>query len=246
MSKDVLLKAFILLLLLVAPIFCIGQALWGKTPAERNVLKHLRDIVSYTQYLRQEDEDSLTLAETTLLDSITRKADDILTQMPQCFQAAWKLAPPDGSEEHRKAMDNYDQILLWFDSAMLVLNSPRDLHLFNRISDTLCKTLTFIGGDARLRFLANLSGRELVTVDVKVMDAVGVEQPGYNVFVKPYISSDPSLIIAFSPTNMASKDISTGWKLCWIEKDDQRLQQRDWQVKIDDPSTHHLVFVLKH
>lgn len=245
MSKDVLLKAFILLLLLLAPIFCIGQDLWGKTLSERNMLKHLRDIVSYAQYLRQDHEDSLTLAEKGLLDSITRKANDILVEMPRCFRAAWKLVPPDGSEEYRKAIDNYDQILLWFDSVMLVKNSPSDIHLFNSISDTLYKTLAFISEDVYLRFLANLAGREFIRVDVKVIDTVGVEQSGYHVFARPYISKDPSLITVFNPTNMASKDISTGWKLFWIEKDDQRLQERDWRVKVNDPSTHHVVFMIK-
>ncbi|HEY1164259.1 MAG TPA: hypothetical protein VGE90_03810, partial [Chitinophaga sp.] len=104
------------------------------------------------------------------------------------------------------------------------------------------KTLAFIREDVRLQYVACGLGKELMQVDVKVRDAAGTEQLGYQVFVKPYISASPSLTTRF---NEAYKALPAGWKLCWIEKDDRPLQQQEWRVKGNDTSTHHLVFILK-
>jgi len=244
MNGHILLKHVILLFVLLLPVpsCCEGQGLWGKTPSERNVMKQLREIASYARHLRDDCEDSLSPAAQEQLDSINNQVNAILAVMPKSFQAAWQLSPPDGSEDYRKTVENYDQILLWFDTAMQVKNAPNDVHLFNRIADTLCKTLLFIREDVQLQYIAGSLGRELVPVDVKVRDAAGTEQYGYQVFVKPYISSGHSLVTRF---DTASKDIPAGWKLCWIEKNDKPLQQQDWRVKGNDTSTHHLVFILK-
>lgn len=244
MNGHILLKHVILLsvLLLPVPSCCEGQGLWGKTASERNVMKHLREIASYARHLRDDCEDSLAPAAKEQLDSINNHVNDVMVVMPKSFQAAWQLSPPNGSEDYRKTVENYDQILLWFDTAMQVKNAPNNIQLFSRIADTLCKTLAFIRDDVQLQYVAGSLGKELVPVDVKVKDAAGIEQSGYRVFVKPYISSDPSLITMFS---MAPKDIPAGWKLCWIEKDDKPLQQQEWRVKSNDTSTHHLVFILK-
>lgn len=244
MNRYIFLKSviFLFVLLLPASRCCEGQELWGKTPSERNLMKQLREIASYARHLHDDCEDALTPAAKEQLDSINKQVNDILTLMPKSFQAAWQLSPPDGSEAYRKTIGNYDQILLWFDTAMQVLNAPNDVHLFNRIADTLGKTLAFIREDVQLQYVAGSLGKELVPVDVKVTDAAGMEQSGYQVFVKPYISANPALVTTF---NTAPKDIPAGWKLCWIEKDDKPLQQQEWRVKSNDTSTHHLVFILK-
>lgn len=205
-------------------------------------MKHLREIASYARHLREDREDALSPAAREQLDSINNHVNDILVTMPKSFQAAWQLSPPDGSEDYRKTVDNYEQILLWFDTAMQVKNAPDDVQLFSKIADTLGKTLAFIREDVQLQYVACGLGRELVPVDVKVTDAAGMEQSGYQVFVKPYISSNPSLITAF---NAAPRDIPAGWKLCWIEKDERLLQQQEWRVRSNDTSTHQLVFILK-
>jgi hypothetical protein len=244
MNRYILLKSvvFLFVLLLPASRVCEGQAQWGKSPSERNLMKHLREIANYARYLREDCEESLIPAERVLLDSINRQAGDMLTKVPQYLKAAWEASPPDGSDEHRKAVDNYNQILLWFDTAMLAENAPSDIPLFNKIVDTLGKTLAFISEDVRLKYLASRSGKELVKVQVKVTGPAGTEQPGYHVFVKPYISSGPTQITAVDPLN---GNVSAGWKLCWIEKDGQRLQQQQWRVNSVDTSTHRLVFILK-
>jgi hypothetical protein len=205
-------------------------------------MKHLREIASYARHLCNDREDALHPAAREQLDAINNQVNDILVILSKSFQAARQLSPPDGSEDYRKTIDNYEQILLWFDTAMQVKNAPNDIQLFNNIADTLGKTLAFIREDAQLQYMAVGLGREQVQVDVKVTDAAGAAQPGYQVFVKPYISSNPSLITMF---NTAPKDIPAGWKLCWIEKDQRRLQEREWRVKVNDTSTHHLVFILK-
>jgi len=244
MNGHILLKHVILLivLLLSVPSCCEGQALWGKTPSERNLMKHLREIASYARHLSDDREEALSPAAQEQLDTINSQVNDILTVMPNRFQAAWQSSPPDGSEDYRKTVDNYEQILLWFDTAMQVKNAPNDIQLFGKIADTLGKTLAFIREDVRLQYVACGLGKELVQVDVKVRDAAGTEQLGYQVFAKPFISSDPSLITAF---NTDPKDIPVGRKLCWIAKDQRCLQQQEWRVKSNDTSTHHLVFILK-
>lgn len=244
MNRYIFLKSviFLFVLLLPASRFCEGQALWGKTPSERNLMQQLREIASYARHLRDDCEDALTPAAREQLDSINSQVNDILTIMPKSFQIARQLSPPDGSEAYRKIIGNYDQILLWFDTAMQVLNAPNDVHLFNRIADTLGKTLAFIREDVQLQYIAGSIGKELVPVVVKVVEAGGKEQSGYQVFVKPYISFNPALTTRF---DRVSKDIPAGWKLCWIEKNDRPLQQQEWRVKSNDTSTHHLVFILK-
>jgi len=205
-------------------------------------MKHLREIASYARHLSDDREDALSPAAREQLDTINSQVNDILVILPKSFEAAWHLSPPDGSENYHKTVSNYEQILLWFDTAMQVKNAPDDTRLFGKIADTLGKTLAFIREDVRLQYVACGLGKERMLVDVKVRDAAGVEQLGYQVFVKPYISSDPSLITAF---NTASKDLPAGWKLCWISKDERCLQQQEWRVKGNDTSTHHLVFILK-
>lgn len=244
MSRYVLVKSvvFLFVLLLPASRSCYGQALWGKSASERSMMKHLRDIATYARYLRADCEESLTPAAAVLLDSLNREVDNILTEMPLYLKAAWELMPPDGSDDHRRAVENYNQILLWFDTAMLAKNAPSDIHLFNKIADTLGRTLAFIREDARLKYIANRLGKELVRVHVRITDPAGAEQPGYHVYVRPYISSGAAQIIAFDPLH---GDISAGWKICWIEKDERRLQEQCWRVKSDDASTHQLVFILK-
>jgi len=239
-----ILKHVILLFVLLLPVpsCCEGQALWGKTPSERNLMKHLREIASYARHLSDDREDALSPAALEQLDTINSQVNDILSMLPKSFEAAWHLSPPDGSEDYHKTVNNYEQILLWFDTAMQVKNAPDDVRLFDRIADTLGKTLAFIREDVRLQYVACGLGKERMQVDVKVKDAAGMEQSGYQVFVKPYISSDPSLITTF---NTASKDLPAGWKLCWILKDERCLQQQEWRVKGNDTSTHHLVFILK-
>jgi hypothetical protein len=244
MNGHILLKHVILLIVLLLPVpsICKGQALWGKTPSERNLMKQLREIASYARHLSDDREDALSPAAREQLDSINSQVNDILLILPKSFEAAWRLSPPDGSEDYRKTVSNYEQILLWFDTAMQVKNAPNDIQLFSKIADTLGKTLAFIREDVWLQYVACGLGKELMQVDVKVTDAAGMEQQGYQVFVKPYISSSPSLITMF---NTAPKDIPAGWKLCWISKDERCLQQQQWRVKGNDTSTHHLVFILK-
>ncbi|WP_298732864.1 hypothetical protein [uncultured Chitinophaga sp.] len=244
MNEHIRLKHVILLLILLLPVpsCCEGQALWGKTPSERSLMKHLREIASYVRHLREDREDALSTSVREQLDTINYQVNDILNTLPGRFQAAWQSTPPDGSEDYRRTISNYEQILLWFDTAMQVKNAPEDIPLFGKIADTLGKTLAFIREDVRLQYVACGLGKERIHVDVKVRDATGREQPGYQVFVKPYISSHPSLVTML---NSVPTGIPSGWKLCWLIKDERLLQQQEWRVKGNDTSTHHLVFILK-
>ncbi|HEY1164017.1 MAG TPA: hypothetical protein VGE90_02595, partial [Chitinophaga sp.] len=171
-------------LLLPVPSCCDGQALWGKTPSERNLMKQLREIASYARHLSDDRVDALSPAAREQLDTINSQVNDILSTLPKSFEAARHLSPPDGSADYHRTINNYEQILLWFDTAMRVKNAPDDIRLFGKIADTLGKTLAFIREDVRLQYVACGLGKELMQVDVKVRDAAGTEQLGYQVFVK--------------------------------------------------------------
>jgi len=213
-----------------------------------NGILDLVNKIGYTYYLIKVSDSVVTNPK---IDGLLQRIATINNILPKCAKLSKELNPPAGSADYQLSIKNYQDILYTLSAPVRNFNysdlaDSAALNNINTYTDTLLKTFSFIEEDVYLKFLANQDNKEFIKVNVQVLDSSGTQLPGYNVFVKPFISSDPSMIVTFNPTNMASKNITAGWKLFWIEKNNQKLQSRDWHIKTSDPSSQSVVFVLNH
>jgi len=124
-----------------------------------------------------------------------------------------------------------------------------DLVANTKDADSIVDILNFVKEDLNLKYDGSLASstfasNEYVSVRVRVLDNTMHELPGYTPHVKPVWSTNHEQELQFNATTNAVKDLVPGKKLFWIEKNGIPIQHREEGIRINDPHSSPIDFVV--